>query len=161
MRIKYYSVLFALLLIVLSFLQLTGCRFTNQANYSDEELIVYGGIDGATYKYSNKVKVTVYADNGMHMELILNCYKNDDKEWDGTGYVVFEDLKYTRFAWNNYYLYIQTVDNTFYSLDIKNYNPGKFVDSKKNIPKYTLKTFTANEFKKANPDYNTYEWLYD
>ena len=149
----------SIIIIVLSFSQLTGCNFSNRADYPEEELIVYGGIDGATYEYSNKVRVTVYADNGNHMELILKCYKNDDKEWDGTGYVVFKDLKFTHFAWNNYYLYIQTVNNTFYSLDIKNYNPGEFVDRKKRIPKYSLIELTSNEFEEENPDYKTYEWL--
>lgn len=155
-KTSIYSILFVLALLLS--LSATGCLYSNRADYPEEELVVYGGIDGASYTYSNKVELIVYADNGKHMVLTLKEYK-DDEEWDGVGYRVFKDLKYKYFAWHDYNLYIQTVDDVFYSLDIKGYNPGEFVDSKKKTPKYTLKKYTAKEFKQTFPDYETYEWL--
>lgn len=153
-----YSILFTFILTLLLFLSMTGCVYSNQASYPEEKLIVYGGIDGASYVYSNKVDVTVYADNGKYMNLTLKCYKSDEV-WSGDGYQVFDKLKYKYFAWNNYYLYIQAEDNVYYSLDIKGYEPGKFVNSKEKTPKYTLKKYTDNEFKNSHPNYKTYEWL--
>lgn len=150
-----YSILFVFILIF----TLTGCVCSNRAEYPEEELVIYSGIDGAAFYYSNKVQVRVHNDKGKYMIVTLKPYEND-KEWKSTyGYEVFNDLKYKYFTWHNYYLYIQTVDDVYYSLDIKGYKPGEFVDSKKKTPKYTLKEYTADEFKELHPDYETYEWV--
>lgn len=146
------------LIFVLIICSLEGCVFSNQTYYPEEDLIVYSGIDGASFVYSNKVDVTVHADDGKHMALTLKCYESDDK-WTGAGYEVFEDLKYKYFTWHDYYLHIQTVDDVFYSLDINGYKPGEFLDSKQKTPKYTLKKYTANEFETLHPDYKAYEWV--
>ena len=147
-----YLIVFSLLFII------TGCEYLNRASYPEEDLVVYSGIDGASYVYSNKVEVTVYADDGKHMILTLKNY-NSDEVWHGDGYNVFEDIEFNYFAWHNYYLYIHASDDVFYSLDIKRYEPGTFQDDKKQMPKYDLKKYTSKEFKKLFPDYETYEWL--
>ena len=152
--------LFRIFGLIISFIMIwsfSSC-YDNHAYYPDEELVVAGGIDGADYTYSNKVSVVVYVSDVKRLDLTLKCYKSDD-EWLGGGYSVFERLRYKQFAWNNFFLFIRTVDDEYYELDIKGYCPGEFEDDNEEIPKYSLKKYREKEFKDKYPDYEIYEWL--
>ena len=117
----------------------------------EDNLKIRYAIDSVNYDYSEKVLVHISAnENSDILEL-----KSINRP--------FELLKgsFDKISYNKGELFI-VMDNTYYVLDVENYQmPATTVPEGHNpdvIPEHDLREYTYEDFKKAYPDSDTYEW---
>jgi hypothetical protein len=100
------------------------------------------------YTYSDKLEVYMSTEKGADT-LSINCGIEDKKHWKE---ILSGD--FISSVWNDY-KYFVFCDNVYYEFDIKNYNIPKDFDED---AKYELKEYSKDEFAKAYPDYETFNW---
>lgn len=147
-----------LIIILLLSCLLSGCNLAGTAYYSDEELVVTGGVDEGIYTYSDKVSVELNYSGRIDF---LKLKVTDKEDWKSTAYCALEG-EFTEAAWNDNKIFIHTDDNVYHVFDVKNYQVGKFTSNslgdKTKTPVYSLVNYTEIELSRKYPDYKTFEW---
>ena len=114
----------------------------------EQECIISIDVESQTYTYSDKLEVYMSTEKGADT-LSINCGIEDKKHWKE---ILSGD--FISSVWNDY-KYFVFCDNVYYEFDIENYNIPKDFDKD---AKYELKEYSKDEFAKAYPDCETFNW---
>ncbi len=142
-----------LILTVATILTFSGCIGNNTDDMTvyeipTQECVLQVDIGSEIYTYSDKLEVYMTTDDYADT-LSINCGTEDKKHWKE---ILSGD--FISSVWYNY-KYFVFCENVYYEFDIKNYNIPKDFDED---VKYELKEYSKDEFAKAYPDYETFNW---
>ena len=147
------KVLISILLLLVIFI-FSSCNTDINSNVEHENLEIVYGINFVGYRYFDKIYIGLH---GPKKQDKLEILDEENDEW----YTVLEG-KFNEVSYNDYHIFIHMDYYYYYDINSEVIQPttdsdGDYLINAK--PYFNLKEYSADDFKKTYPKYETFDWF--